>query len=206
MTTTETKGHLCCFSNVLLKCVVISMTLQTPKNELIELANRIPLPDWKIEFAKKVSDPSVKETKIHELLTEKRVCTDIKLFKITPEEVYHIFDIFEGDIWEDKQEPEQVHINKCRDMKLCFYDGQKIRHITCKTSDQPHIWEGVYDAGRNEIIRDDKRYSLNKFAVHHLKDQRAVLNRKTFTVNAWCECECETNGIWISIFDLPVII
>ena len=87
----------------------------------------------------------------------------------------------------------------CRDISKCFYDGQRIRHVIGKQYEKI----GIYSSQENKINTNGIYQSLNKFAQTHCSE--ILSHRKSFAVNAWYECECEINGKWYSIYNLPAI-
>jgi hypothetical protein len=194
----------------------IGMTERTPEARLSE-ANasdtwRPPTP-YKIEFAKKVSNVSQKEKILHTLLENyiERIHPRREFFRVSPEEVRKFFDLMDGEMWEEirKEEEEEDEdtssdsapqikvsgVKGCRDMIKCFTHGQRIRH----TIGNNHTWIGIYDSYKNGIIYDDNTYTLNKFAASHYETEKP---ERTSNVNAWKECECEVNGIWLSTYSL----
>ena len=92
--------------------------------------------------------------------------------------------------------------NRCRDMRACFTDGQKIRHKgrNCTT------WIGTYNASLNRIrFRVDtscgRFYGMyfkspSGFAEAHYHDSPHSTRR---TANGWKECEVWVAGTWTSI-------
>jgi len=46
------------------------------------------------------------------------------------------------------------------------------------------------------------RSPLNQFVISHYKIER---NYRVYNANAWTECKCEINGIWISTDNLQKI-
>ena len=99
------EGYLYCFSNESMEGIIkIGMTERTPDIRLNE-ANfsdtwRPPTP-YKIELAKKVSNPKQKEKIIHKLLTQyaERINPNREFFKISIEEVKVFFEIMDGEYW-----------------------------------------------------------------------------------------------------------
>jgi len=86
-------------------------------------------------------------------------------------------------------------------MKKCFVNGQPIRHRIKSSGD---TWVGKYDTARMCITRGEKDYySPSAFAVAHNKV--VLIHRVAHTANGWFECECEIDGEWVSIFNLPEI-
>jgi len=199
----------------------VGMTERTPEARLCE-ANasdtwRPPTP-YKIEFAKKVSNPSQKEKTLHTLLEQytDRIHPRREFFRVSQEEVRKFFDLMDGEMWtetcekdEEEEEEEEEDTSSesaprvkataakgCRDMTKCFTDGQRIRH----TIGINKTWIGIYDSSKNGIVYDGKTLSLNKFAESHYKSERPD---RCSSVNAWKECECEVDGKWISTYSLP---
>jgi hypothetical protein len=223
-----TDGYLYCFSNESMPGILkVGMTERTPGVRLSE-ANcsdtwRPPTP-YKIEFAKKVSNPKQKETTLHTLLSQytERINPKREFFRVSTEEIKTFFDLMDGELWiehyiekdeDDEQEDveneydeetyktikQPVIVKGCRDMSKCFTNGQKIRHVIGINK----TWIGIYDSSKNEIVCNEKIYQgrspLNQFAKSHYKTER---HDRVSNVNAWVECECEVNQKWISIYNL----
>ena len=223
-----TTGYIYCFSNRSMSGVLkIGMTERTPKLRLRE-ANasdtwRPPTP-YKIEFAKKVSNPLKKEKTLHILLEQytDRIHPRREFFRVSQEEVRTFFDLMDGEIWvetpeekEDEDEDEKSDDEKsdedyllttakldrkknkgCRDMSKCFTNGQRIRH----TVGINKTWIGTYDFSKNEIVYDGKFYkSLSGFAKEHYSIDRTDRCKEA---NGWKECQCEVDGKWISTYSL----
>lgn len=225
-----THGYIYCFSNPSMPGILkVGMTERTPEARLSE-ANasdtwRPPTP-YKIEFAKKVSNPSQKEKTLHILMEQytERIHPRREFFRISLEEVRKFFDLMDGEMWvesreENEEEEEEEEKEKeeeeeedtssesasrvkatgvkgCRDMTKCFTNGQRIRH----TIGINKTWIGVYDSSKNGIVYSGKTLTLNKFAVSHYESERPD---RVSSVNAWKECECEIDGKWISTYSLP---
>lgn len=219
-------GFIYCFSNPELKSLKIGMTMRTPDVRLKE-ANVAdtwrPAAPYKIEFAKKVSNPYQKEKTLHKLLEQYTIRVNPKreFFQVSPEEVLMFFDLMDGEMWEeprkedeeDREEDEDedeelfIRINPdkiveprgCRDMAKCFMDGQRISH----TIGINKAWVGVYDSSNNGIIYNEKIYKkLYHFTKSHYQLERPD---RTSENNAWKECMCEVEGEWISTYNLPEI-
>jgi len=219
-----TEGFIYCFSNKsMLGILKVGMTERTPDVILNEANNsdtwRPPTP-YKIEFAKKVSNPKQKENTLHILLSQytERINPRREFFRVSSEEVKEFFNLMDGDFWIDKIKEEQDNdednvkddetstsstksetlvSNYCRDTSKCFTNGQRIRH----TIGINKTWIGIYDSSKNGIIYNDKIYqgrsSLNQFAISHYEIEQID---RVSNVNPWGECECEVNGKWISTF------
>ena len=219
-------GFIYCFSNPSMPGILkIGMTMRTPKERLRE-ANvsdtwRPPTP-YKIEFAKKINNPSDKENTLHILLEQytERIHYRREFFYVTPDEVSKLFDLMDGEMWdesyvedededddedededEDEMNPQvkKLNVKGCRDMKKCFTDGQSIRHKIGINK----IWIGNYEYSTNEIKFNGKTYkSLSEMSTAHIKVEKP--NRKSFNSNGWKECEYEVNGNWISTYSIIV--
>jgi hypothetical protein len=215
-----TDGYLYCFSNESMSGILkVGMTERTPVIRLNEANSsdtwRPPTP-YKIEFAKKVLNPKQKETTLHSLLSQytERINPKREFFRVSSEEVKTFFDLIDGDLWvkedpeEEEEEEEEYNLStisnsspvvKCRDMRKCFTNGQRIRH----TIGINKTWIGIYDSSKNGIIYNGKMYQgrspLNQFAKSHYETER---NDRGSNVNAWSECECEVNEQWISTYNL----
>jgi hypothetical protein len=195
------------------------MTERTPDARLNE-ANasdtwRPPAP-YKVEFAKKVNNPSQKEKTLHILLEQytDRINPRREFFRVSIEEICQFFDLMDGEIWmetvknEEEYEEEEnssesasliksPSVKGCRDMSKCFTNGQRIRH----TIGINNTWIGIYDSSKNGIVCDGKFYkSLSGFALTHYSIDRTDRCKEA---NGWKECECEVNGSWISTYRLP---
>lgn len=223
------EGYIYCFSNNMLSNIYkVGMTMRSPEIRLKEAnkPNTFKLETFKIEFAKKVSEPKKKEKILHKIFDQHsyRFRLNREFFKMPLEEIKSYFDLMDGELWiEQKQdnnedeENEEEYISdkneeeyngdknnkisnvKCRDATKCFTDGQLIRHIIGIDK----IWFGTYNLDKNTITHESEIYSgrspLNKFAAAHYKSERP--DRTPF-VNAWNECECYVNEQWISTYDL----
>ena len=220
------EGYLYCFSNESMEGIIkIGMTERTPDIRLNE-ANlsdtwRPPTP-YKLEIAKKVSNPKQKEKIIHKLLTQytERINPNREFFKISLEEIKVFFEIMDGEYWiepsnKDKEENSDLEeeyieeyneaedkiniVKNTRDIKKIFKNGQRIRH----TIGINKTWIGIYDKINNTIICNGINYKgrspLNKFASSHYKTERSD---RTSSCNAWLECECEIDGNWVSTYKL----
>lgn len=102
---TKREGYVYCFSNPSMPGIVkIGMTERTPDARLSEANSsdtwRPPTP-YKIEFSKKVSNPSQKEKILHDLLAKytDRINPRKEFFRVSLEEVKKFFDLMDGDTW-----------------------------------------------------------------------------------------------------------
>ena len=109
-------GYLYCFSNQsMIGILNVGMTEKSPKNILNESNTfntwRPPTP-YKIEFAKKVYNPYEKKQKIHNALKEHRIHSDGEFFRVSPEEVRNLFDLPDGEMWNDDDDNEDNDDNE----------------------------------------------------------------------------------------------
>lgn len=206
------EGYVYCFSNPSMPGIFkIGMTDRTPGCRLKEANGsdtwRPPTP-YRIELAKKVNNPKLKEVTLHKLLEQytERVNPRREFFRLSLEEIRTFFDLMDGEIWNDLGSTEEDELSDsesistdspkgCRDMSKCFTNGQRIRHLIGN-----RIWMGTYDSTANGILYDGKTFTLNKFAVSHYKAEKPD---RVSNVNAWKQCECEVDGSWISTYSLP---
>jgi hypothetical protein len=208
-----TEGYVYCFSNPSMPGILkIGMTERTPDARLRE-ANasdtwRPPTP-YAIAFSKKVSNPAQKEQTLHNLLTQytDRLHHRKEFFRVSLEEVGAFFALMDGDVWtdvrsagdevvEDDESSGAARVRGCRDMAKCFTNGQRIRH----TIGINKTWIGMYDSATNRVVHDAQPLSLNQFAQSHYQSERPD---RSSSVNAWKECECEIDGVWVSTYNLP---
>jgi len=205
-------GYIYCFSNPSMPGIhKIGMTERTPESRLSE-ANASdtwrPPTLYKIELAKKVSNPSQKEKTLHFLLERytDRINPNREFFRVSIEEVQKFFDLMDGEMWTKTDEEEEKvvsptestsRVKGSRDMSKCFKNGQRIRH----TIGIDKTWIGTYDSLKNRILYDGKFYkSLSGFAESHYSIDRTDRCKEA---NGWKECECEVDGKWISTYSLP---
>lgn len=197
------KGYMVAFSNELLKDNIFKVSFINADNsdDLIKQINQIndkndiPL---NIEFAKKVS--SEMGITIHKILDDKeyRKYSDKEYFNCKLIELFNIFKLIKG-VWYIKKE------KRSRKLETCFINGQKIRHKL-----KENTWTGeyvyVYDREKMKmkgfIMYNKILYTLNQFTVEHYQKVRPD---RTSSNNAWDECECERDGEWIKINNLPYL-
>lgn len=187
---------------------------------------RPPTP-YRVPFAKRVTDPRAKERTIHKLFDEDRINLRKEFFKTPLEKVKMVFDLCDGEEWnlgnlenkanesESSGEDEAMVTeggvvtggggegmgpkgNRTKDaMRLCFKDGQRIRHVIGKSggSGGGDIWYGTYNYYNNKIVREGIQYSsLSTFAKEH----HASIGSTCAGGNGWMVCDCELeNSHWI---------
>ena len=207
-----TDGYIYCFSNPSYGGLVkVGMTTRSPEDRAKELfVTGVPTP-FKIEFAKKVSNPASKEATLHMLLEEytERTSHRREFFSVSPAEVRHFFELSDGEWWKGEEVGEEVDeevdavnptkIHRGRNRLNRFTNGQRIRH-NIKIIDD--IWVGTYDSSRSGILCNGELYtSLSAFSVGHYTISRP---NRTPSSNGWIECECEVDGDWISTNSLFV--
>ena len=228
-------GYVYCFSNPELKCLKVGMTMRTPDVRLKEanLADtwRPPAP-YKIEFAKKVSNPYKKEKTLHKLLEQYTIRVNPKreFFQVSPEEVLIFFDLMDGEMWketlkedleneeeEEEEEEEECVINDGEELSIRIKNGKVVEPRGCRdmakcfmngqrishTIGINKAWICVYDSYKNALIYNGKIYKkLYHFTKAHYQLERPD---RTSENNAWKECRCEVEGEWISTYNLQEI-
>ena len=88
---------------------------------------------------------------------------------------------------------------KCRDLRLCMRDKQKIKHTY-----GGHTWVGVYHKDKNAIIYQGRIFSgrspLKSFALTHAQ----LRGSRRTTIAAWKECMTTFDDrTWVSTENLP---
>jgi len=129
-------GYLYCFSNPSMPGILkVGMTLRTPEERLAE-ANRPdtfkPPTNYRLEFAKRVTDPRAKESTLHGLLASFaiQVNKNREFFRVPVTEVRRFFDLMDGIWWEDTElEEEELGVTASlaaaaeEDTKEVFFSG-----------------------------------------------------------------------------------
>jgi len=100
------EGYIYCISNESMPGLLkIGMTEKKPLI-LLEEANQSRIHklelQYKLEFAKKVDNPSKKEEVLHKLLSQyaKRIDPNRKFFRVSKEEVLTFFELINGKMWD----------------------------------------------------------------------------------------------------------
>jgi len=99
-------GYLYCVSNVSMPGILnIGMTWMSPELRMIDI-NRTPglwqpPTPYKCEFAKKVRNLEYKKDVIYKLLAKSRINPIRKFFRISLEDTRTLFDLMDGDYWEN---------------------------------------------------------------------------------------------------------
>jgi hypothetical protein len=94
----------------------------------------------------------------------------------------------------------------CRDPKLCFVNGQRIRH---KCRGAKGWWDGVFHNSTcwTGIEGEGMSFSaddcLSQFARAHYYSQGLNPSSPPPVYSYWDECECLIDGQWISTYNLP---
>lgn len=107
-------GYLYCFSNPSMPGIVkVGVTERTPESRLSE-ANasdtwKPPTP-YKIEFAKRIKNPTEKEKTLHNLLEKytERIHSRREFFRVSTEEVRMFFNLVDGEMWVENGFPTLV--------------------------------------------------------------------------------------------------
>lgn len=118
-----TDGYVYCFSNVSMPGILkVGMTMRTPDLRLCEANSsstwKPPTP-YKIEFAKKVSNPKQTEINLHNILSKytKRIHPKREFFQASIEDIKQFFDLIDNELCVEPQltKQEEEAINKIID-------------------------------------------------------------------------------------------
>lgn len=154
-----TDGYIICYSNEWMPNILkIAMTETSPElalNELNKYQNVIPAP-YKIELAKKVLNPKIKEADLYTILSRytKPINQENGFFNTSIKDIKEFFNLMDGDEWTEQVLENDDTINSSSPTNMpsitrkCFTDGQRIRHII----GEHKIWSGVYDYDKDAII------------------------------------------------------
>ena len=99
-------GYIYCISNVSMPNILnIGITWMTPEQKIIDINGlpilwRPPTP-YKCEFAKRVLNAEHKKNTIYKVLAQSRITPKQMFFNVPIEEVRILFDLMDGDYWED---------------------------------------------------------------------------------------------------------
>jgi hypothetical protein len=221
-----TEGYIYCFSNPSMPGLVkVGMTERTPLDRLNEsnISNTWIPSKFKIEFAKKCSNPKEKEKMIHILLSkyEDRVNPAREFFKTTSEEVKLFFDLIDGDYWnmesykttpipsmnigsqsplkcetiKSKKRPN--NLNRPYDLSECFKRDTELRFR--KSAIKGTVEYATYYVSESKIIGEDgNNYdTFNKWATTCNKGQKYCAY-KTFyknNIGQWIICDLKKDTI-----------
>jgi hypothetical protein len=113
------------------------------------------------------------------------------------------------DVSDDEVTPVRRYIGRkrsgCRDPKLCFVNGQRIRH-KCRGAQgwwdgvfhNSPLWTGIEGEGMS-FSADD---CISQFARAHYYSQGLNPSYPPPVYSYWDECECLIDGQWISTYNL----
>lgn len=99
-------GYIYCISNVSMPNIVnIGITWMTPEQKIADINGlpilwRPPTP-YKCEFAKRVLEAEHKKNAIYKVLSQSRITPKQMFFNIPIEDVRTLFDLMDGEYWED---------------------------------------------------------------------------------------------------------
>ena len=99
-------GYIYCISNVSMPNIVnIGITWMTPEQKIADINGlpilwRPPTP-YKCEFAKRVLEAEHKKNAIYKVLSQSRITPKQRFFNVPIEDVRTLFDLMDGDYWED---------------------------------------------------------------------------------------------------------
>ena len=194
--------------------VKIGFTMLTPQVRAEQLyTTGVPYP-FTVEFSKMIGCPSDREKTIHNILENQgaRVNPSREFFKSTTAYVRLLFDLIDGEYYNDDILPNTTTISKpvltirrkFVDRKLIDYipNNTRICHSIISISSQ---LIGVFDKDKNVIIHDNIQYNtLESFIKVHY-DKHNISKKKFMT---WKECRCMINEQWVdmdSLSKIPII-
>ena len=91
-------------------------------------------------------------------------------------------------------------IENCRDPSMCFYNNEKIKHITSGNKDE---WIFHYDKNKKKFIFNNNEYdNMNQITNLHYKITRPDRGQNN---NAWWECFVFRNNEWCRTHNLQII-
>lgn len=99
-------GYIYCISNASMPNILnIGITWMTPEQKIADINGlpilwRPPTP-YKCEFAKRVLEAEHKKNAIYKVLAQSRITPKQMFFSIPIEDVRTLFDLMDGDYWED---------------------------------------------------------------------------------------------------------
>ena len=171
----------------------VGFTDKTPTERLTQAnSSTWALPNFKIEFAKKVTDAKNKEQKLHKALSSfgKRVDPRREFFVIPLKSIRTLFDMIDGEMWNDEKSSDipQSFFKKTVE-HINLVPGQLVRHIL-KSGD---TWVGTYTADSGVACNDTKYTSLSSFALAH----NQIINPARTSTDGWAECEAFVDLVWV---------
>ena len=101
-------GYIYCISNldIMTGIYKVGVTMRSPLDRLKEAnsSDTWKIPSYKIEFAKKVTNPKDKERTLHRLMEKfmKRVHPRREFFRGDINDIKEAFQLMDGDIWNEK--------------------------------------------------------------------------------------------------------
>lgn len=144
-------GYLYCFSNPSMPGILkVGMTLRTPEDRLAE-ANRPdtfkPPTNYRLEFAKRVSDPRAKEATLHGLLGSFaiQVNKNREFFRVPVNEVRRFFNLMDGLWWEDTElEEEELGTDAATLAAVAATGDDDVREVFMASYEQTPSARGGY--------------------------------------------------------------
>ena len=191
----------------------VGFTEKLPTERLKEAnSSTFALPHFKLEFAKKVTDPRDKEQKLHRALTSfgKRIHPKREFFVVPLKNIRVLFDMIDGEIWDESStEPiispfvDETKSNVVKSFPKGRLDAfKKVEHIELITGQlirhalksNGNVWTGRYDVDKGVTCDSGEKYtSLSSFALAHNR----TINPSRQTTDGWGECEALVDGVWI---------
>jgi T5orf172 domain len=104
MEATDDYGYIYCMSNEYMNVLKIGWTKGGPLFRAKQLFTTGVPCEFEVKFSKRVKNPQKIEKDIHDILRNKRLSPRREFFKVTEEEVKHIFYEIEGEWWDETNE------------------------------------------------------------------------------------------------------
>jgi hypothetical protein len=184
-----TEGYIYCFSNPSMPGLLkIGMTERTPEIRLKEANVRntfMPTP-FKIEFAKKVYNPSNKEKTLHILLEKytERIPSK-EFFRTSTEEVLCFFNLIDGEMWVENSKLEDTDNNSDSNDSNDSNDNDDNDDNDDYDDYAPDTISGqVKTSLKGEMCRDMKRCFTDGQRIRHTIVKEGINNTWEGTYNS----------------------
>lgn len=211
-------SYIYCFSiprmPKILKIGIVEQITMVKVHE-IKVADDILMP-CTIEYIKNIRNPHLKWITLCAILLKHKVNTSSNpaLYHMSLEEFKRYLDLMDGYLWIKKYNDDVIaksdtvklnstelhvpaaNLNAGRNLREYFTDGQYIRYVR---GDRMII--GEYNEQLNVIVSCKNHYATLSDFVRSMCVMVTPEDDKI--VYAWCACECEVNGVWMSTYILP---
>lgn len=186
-------GYIYCISNldIMPNIYKVGVTLRSPLERLKEAnsSDTWKIPSYKIEFAKKVTNPKEKEKTLH-LLMEKfmtRIHPRREFFRGDINDIKEAFKLMDGDIW-DETPPEPIVSDRPTNLENSLSeDTDNHSNGPYPVGDSSNSQVSDYNGGSNpmrelEICKssEHKREGINYWVLYNKKNHRCNNRRATY--------------------------